>query len=121
MKYISSEKRIFYLLLIFIFSRFFYYKFYNIEFDGWTIDVYWQFFPKNLLKEDLINSIIYNHYQPPFLNLVVGLLIKITDNYILLLNILYLIFGYFSFLLIYLICIKFKFSNNFSFLITFST
>ena len=118
MKYIPSEKRIYYLLLIYIFSRFFYYKFYNIEFDGWTIDVYWQFFPKNLLKEDLINSIIYNHYQPPFLNLIVGLIMKITDDYILPLNILYLIFGYFSFLLIYLICIKFKFSNNFSFLIT---
>ena len=106
------------LLIIFIFSRIVYYNYFNISFDSWTIDVYWQFFPKILLKEDLINSIIYNHYQPPFLNLIVGLLIKMTDNYVLILNTVFLICGYFSFLLIYLICIKFQFTKNFSFLIT---
>ena len=67
------EKKIFYLFLIFILSRIFYYQFYNITFDSWTIDVYIQFFPKIFLQNDLINSLIYNHFQPPFLNLLTGI------------------------------------------------
>ena len=106
------------LILIFIFSRIIYYNYFNISFDSWTIDVYWQFFPKDLLKNDLINSIIYNHYQPPLLNFIVGLSMKITDSYVIILQYLYLIIGFFSFFLIYLILKKFKFSEKFSLIIT---
>lgn len=112
------EKKIFYLLLIFILSRIFYYQFYGITFDSWTLDVYIQFFPKNLLRDDLINSLIYNHYQPPFLNLLTGSLMKFSEHYLFILNGLYLICGFFSSVLIYLICKKFNFSKNFSFIIS---
>ena len=118
LKLIFFEKKILYLFFIFFVSRVFYYKFFNIEFDGWTIITYWQFFPKDLLENELIDSIIYNHYQPPFLNLLVGSLMKLTENYIVILNFLYLFFGLSSFILIYLICNKFKFSQNLSFLIS---
>ena len=80
------EKRIFYLFLIFVLSRIFYYQFYNITFDSWTIDVYLQFFPKIFLQNDLINSLIYNHFQPPFLNLLTGSLMKISKHYLFILN-----------------------------------
>ena len=63
--------KITYLFLIFIISRFFYLNFLNITFDNWTIDIYWQFFPKNLLENDLLNSIYFNHWQAPFLNFFV--------------------------------------------------
>ena len=106
------DRNIFILFLVFIASRFFYYNFFDITFDSWTIDVYWQFIPKELLKNDLINSILFNHYQPPLLNLIVGLLMKITENYIFVLQSIYLICGFFSFLIIYFICKDFKFSNR---------
>ena len=106
------------LILIFIFSRIIYYNYFDISFDSWTIDVYWQFFPKDLLKKDLINSIIFNHYQPPLLNFIVGLSMKITDSYIIVLQYFYIIIGFFSFFLIYLILKKFKFSEKFSLIIT---
>ena len=112
------EKRIFYLFLIFVLSRIFYYQFYNITFDSWTIDVYLQFFPKIFLQNDLINSLIYNHFQPPFLNLLTGSLIKISKHYLLILNGLFLSCGFASCVLIYLICKKFDFSKNFSFIIS---
>ncbi len=115
---IYYDKKIFYLFLIFFISRIFYYKFFNIEFDGWTIITYWQFFPKDLLQTELIESILYNHYQPPFLNLLVGSLMKLTEKYVLILNFLYLFFGLSSFILIYLICNKLRFSKNSSFLIS---
>lgn len=106
------DRNIFILFFVFITSRFFYYNFFDITFDSWTIDVYWQFIPKELLKNDLINSILFNHYQPPLLNLIVGLLMKITENYIFVLQSIYLICGFFSFLIIYFICKDFKFSNR---------
>ena len=81
-KYYKKYTSIFLLILIFIISRIIYYNHFNIQFDGWTIGVYWQFFPKDLLKNDLVNSIIFNHYQPPLLNLIVGLSMKITDKFL---------------------------------------
>jgi hypothetical protein len=68
-KFIFFEKNILLLFLIFFSSRVFYYKFFDINFDIWTINIYWQYFPEVLLKDDLLSSIIYNHYQPPLLNI----------------------------------------------------
>ena len=71
-----------------------------------------QFFPKDLLKNDLnINSIIFNHYQAPLLNFIVGLIMKITNKYGFLTSI--VIFGFFSFYLIYLILKNLNFKENF--------
>ena len=114
----NCYKIIFLLFLIFISSRIFYYEVFNIKFDGWTLDVYWQFFPKDLLRNDLINSILYNHYQPPLLNFTVGGLMKVSDNYIFFLNLIYLLLGFGSCIFLYLICIKLKLSQNLSFLIS---
>ena len=117
-KFFNFNKYLIYLFLVFFISRIFYYKFFNITFDSWTIEIYWQFFPIDLIKNDLLNSIIFNHYQPPFLNLLVGLLMKISKNYILMLNLIYLVIGYFSSIFIYLICLKFDFSKKNSLLIS---
>ncbi len=120
MSKINSEnlKIIFILFIIFLISRIFYYKFFNISFDSWTLEVYWQFFPKELMQSELIESIIHNHYQPPLLNLLVGFFMKFTENYILYLNLMYLIFGFGSFVFIYLICINFQFSKKLSFFLS---
>ena len=117
-KFFNFNKYLIYLFLVFFISRIFYYKFFNITFDSWTVEIYWQFFPIDLIKNDLLNSIIFNHFQPPFLNLLVGLLMKISKNYILVLNLIYLAIGYFSSIFIYLICLKFEFSKKNSLLIS---
>lgn len=108
------DKNILTLIFVFIISRLFYYNFFDIKFDSWTIDIYWQFIPKELLINDLFNSILYNHYQPPLLNLIVGLLMKITQNYVYVIQLMYLTCGFFSSLLIYLICKEFNFSERIS-------
>ena len=117
-KLILKNIDIFYLFLTFLASRIFYYYFFNISFDGWTLQVYWQFFPEYLLKYDLLNSIIYNHYQPPFLNLLVGLVMKTSENYLDYLNYIYQFIGFLSSVLIYLICKELGFSKNFSLVIS---
>ena len=117
-KSIFFEKKMLYLFLIFIVSRIFYYQFYEITFDSWTIDVYIQFFPKNFLQNDLFNSIIYNHYQPPFLNLLTGSLMKLSKHYLFIINGIYLFCSFVSFVFIYLICKNFGFSKSPAFIIS---
>ena len=95
-KIIFLEKNIILLFLIFTLSRIFYYNFFNINFDTWTINVYWQYFPKNLLENDLLTSIFYNHYQPPLLNLIVGISMKLTKDFLFYLQAIYLFCGFFS-------------------------
>ena len=112
------SNKITYLFLIFIISRFFYLNFLNITFDNWTIDIYWQFFPKDLLENDLLNSIYFNHWQAPFLNLFVGIMMKFSNHYFLIIQFIYLIIGFLSFVLIFLISKNFDFSENFSFLLS---
>jgi len=114
------KNKIFYIFITFIFSRIFYYEFFDITFDSWTVDVYWQFIPQELLKNNFIESIIYNHWQAPFLNLLLGLLMKLTNEYFLILHLSYLFFGLCSFLLIYLICKNFDFSEKASFIVSFT-
>ena len=117
-RFIFFEKNVLLLFLIFFFSRIFYYKFFDINFDIWTLDIYWQYFPEVLLKDDLLSSIIYNHYQPPLLNILVGILMKLTQNFHLYLNGLYLFCGFCSSVFIYLISLNFNISKKISFLIT---
>ena len=114
----SFQIKLIYLSLIFIFSRFFYYEFFDIKFDTWTVDVYWQFIPKEFLEKEFLNSIIFNHWQAPLLNILLGISMKITDNYFLIIQIIYLFFGFCSFVLIYLIGKNFNFSKKNSFIIS---
>ena len=116
--YYQNNRNILLLFVIFIISRIIYYKFFNITFDSFTLNFYWQYFPKDLLRNDLINSIIYNHFQAPFLNLLIGSLMKITDHYIFILQLIYLLCGFGSFVLIYLIAKNFEFKEKNSLLIT---
>ena len=116
-KIIFLEKNIILLFLIFTLSRIFYYNFFDINFDTWTIDVYWQYFPKNLLKNHLLTSVFYDHHQPPLLNLIVGISMKLTKDFLFYLQAIYLFSGFLSSLFIYLICLNFNISKNLSFLV----
>ena len=70
--HIKFKNEYLFLFLIFAISRFIYFFFFDINFDVWVLKIYWQFFPEDLLKNDLIQSLIYNHFQAPFLNLLLG-------------------------------------------------
>jgi len=115
-KNLNFDNKVIFLLIIFIISRIFYYELFNIKFDSWTINIYWQFVPQNLLKNEFIESIIFNHWQAPFLNILLGILMKITNEYLILIKILYLFIGFFSFVLIYLIAKNFDLSEKNSFI-----
>ena len=87
------------IFFFFIISRIIYIFFFNIQFDSWTLTagVYDQFFPINLLQHDLVQSLIYNALQPPLLNLVTGILIKVTTNYLIYIQSIFLLCGFLNF------------------------
>ena len=118
---------IFLIIIIFIFSRILYYLF-GIRFEGEPH--YWQILPLDFLKNDLLNSLLYNFSQPPFLNFIYGIAIKITNTspelaylgngkYLYILHFTYLFFGLVSFLHLYNISITFLKEQKAFFLISF--
>ena len=112
------NNNIFLIIIFFILSRIIYLYFFKIIFDISTVNYYWQFFPKNILNEDLFTSLFYNFYQPPLLNLIYGLLLKFTIYYSFYIQIIYLLSSVISFVFFYKILVEFKFNNTFSCILT---
>ena len=106
------------IIIIFILSRIIYLYFFKIIFDISTVNYYWQFLPKNTLNEDLFTSLFYNFYQPPLLNLIYGLLLKLTIYYSFYIQIIYLLSSVISFVFFYKILVELKFNNTFSCILT---
>lgn len=107
-----------FLCLVFISTRLIYYYYFNIEFDTWTLKYYWQYFPKNLLENELVQSIIYNHAQPPLMNILIGMFMKISNNYILFIQVTYLVLSLINFIFFYKLLTKLKIKNSISFSLT---
>lgn len=110
---IKNNKFLFLIIITFVLSRVGYY-FAGIEFE--VMLSAWQFFPVQFYKEDLINSIFYNFSQPPLLNFLLGLGLKI-GNYINFLHSIYLFFGLLAFINFYRI-LNYFLNNNLSCLIS---
>ena len=116
--FITKFNNTIFLIIIFILSRLIYLYFFKITFDISTVNYYWQFFPKNILDEDLFSSLFYNFYQPPLLNLIYGLLLKLTIYYSFYIQIIYLLSSIISFIFFYKILVELKFNNTFSSILT---
>lgn len=67
-------------LFIFLFSRVLAYVF-NVDFDYSPIYKYWQYLDINTLRNNLIDGVWYNHAQPPFFNLLLGIILKLFGNH----------------------------------------
>lgn len=67
------------LILTFIISRDYYYK-KGITFDISPLNYFWQYIDPPLLKNNLFESLLYLHSQPPGFNLFLGLILKIFNG-----------------------------------------
>jgi len=115
------KRKIFFLSVVplFFFSRFFISGVFGIEINGANFGYHTLHF--DLLQNDLIQSVLYQHSQPPLWSLYVGSLIKITNGDYDLINFLFLfINSLFSLGIVYyalLIAKFFNFSINQSFIL----
>jgi len=114
---IKFKNEYLFLFLIFVISRLFYLFFFDINFDVWILKIYWQFFPEDLLKNDLLKSLIYNHFQAPLLNLILGLIIKITNNFQFILQFIFLVLSLVNFIFLFKILEELKIRKNLNLLI----
>lgn len=108
------------IFFFFIISRIVYKFFFNIQFDSWTLTagVYDQFFPINLLQDDLVQSLAYNPLQPPLLNLITGILIKVTTNYLIYIQLIFLLCGFLNFVFFNKILIEFNLKKKIRLILT---
>jgi len=65
----------------------------GVRFQGETLPDYWQFLDQELLRTRLLESVLYLHSQPPLFNLLLGLVLKVTEHPVPVLNGLYLGMG----------------------------
>ena len=103
------------IIIIFLISRIFYYMS-GVRFEAQP--KYWQILPLEFLKNDLTDSILYSFSQPPLLNIIYGISLKISNtpvneaylgngNYLYILHLVYLFFGLVAFIHFYKISITF--------------
>lgn len=106
-------------VILFFFSRFFISSVFGIEINGANFGYHSLHF--DLLQNDLIQSVLYQHSQPPLWSLYLGILIKITNGDYDLINFyFYFINSLFSLGIIYyalLIAKLFHFSINQTFIL----
>ena len=69
-----------YLLLIYLAAYLFYRYAMGIHFDITPTTYFMQFLDVELLKHDLLSSLLYLHSQPPLLNFVMGVCLQIGGN-----------------------------------------
>ena len=72
----KNTKNLFALFFIFIISRVLLIKFLGVKFEYDWIFQMWHFIDIELLKNKMLESIYYFHYQPPLFNLFLGLIHK---------------------------------------------
>lgn len=65
----------------------------GLRFNARTLDTYWQFLDPPLLRERLVESLLYLHSQPPLFNLLLGLVLKSTAEPLYVFHGLYLLMG----------------------------
>lgn len=67
---------VFFIILLFVAARLWAWHS-GLHFKDDALEVYWHFLDRSLLQHDLLRSLWFLHDQPPLLNLVTGLLLKI--------------------------------------------
>ncbi len=103
---------------LFILSRVSYY-FAGIRFQSGTLEYFDQFADPLLLRNDLLNTVLYMHGQPPLFNLFLGLVLKISPHgFSQVFNIIYLLFGLALSLLLFGLMVRLGVAQRLSFLLT---
>lgn len=112
-KYKSNLNSFHIIVILFVISKIVIYQnFFQIH---QNLNSYWQLAPLDLLRNDLINTIMYLHSQPPLWNIIIGFLLKLTNSdLVILTKIIHLFHCFFSFIILLIIkfyCKEFKLSK----------
>src|SRR5210317_1684463 len=71
---------LFLLIIIYLFSRYFLYEYFQIKADPNVLKPGWHILELDFLNKDLLKSILYLHSQPPLWNFIIGMLTKIVNG-----------------------------------------
>lgn len=115
-----NEKRPVILITVsFIVTRIIF-KIAGVKFYGEFVKRLWQSIDVEILKTDLLQSLFYSHAQPPLFNLLSGIVLKIfPGHYSFVFHLLFLLIGWLTCVLLYLVIRKLNISVGWSLVITF--
>jgi len=112
---------LFLLIIIYLFSRYFLYEYFQIKADPNVLKPGWHILELDFLNKDLLKSILYLHSQPPLWNFIIGMLTKIVNgnltNTSILLNLMNYIVTIGIIIFTYQILREFKIEKKLSFII----
>ena len=101
----------FLIIAIYLISRIVFYII-GINFDSSGLETHWQYLDISILKHDLIKGVYYQHSQPPFFNIFLGVVLKLfPENYEHVFAIFYYFCGFTIYYLIYKILRLVKFNS----------
>lgn len=107
-----------FLTFVFIISRIILYAA-GIEFDNQYVEGIWAYLDIVVLKENLWESVLYLHSQPPLFNLILGsLALLFPENYNAFSHALFVILSYFFMLSLYFTTRELGFSEKISLIVT---
>ena len=72
----SKVKQQLALAVFFVLTRVLFINYFGIQFEYEWVAKMWHFIDVEMLKNDLLNSLYYFHYQPPLFNLFLGFVLK---------------------------------------------
>lgn len=94
MMHAHSNRYLAHTALTVVLIHLFYYGNYGIQFDHSTLFHYWQHLDVDLLRNRLVESVIYMHSQPPLFNLFLGMGLKLfPQHYAVFFQVVYLLLG----------------------------
>jgi hypothetical protein len=80
MKNFLSRKEVLLIIVVFILSRIIAGLFgVSLEYDA--LYKYWQYLDEETLRHNLLSGVWYDHAQPPFFNLFIGVILKLSGSY----------------------------------------
>jgi hypothetical protein len=77
MKHFSSRKEVVFIIIAFVVSRIIAGLF-GVHFEYDALYKYWQYLDEQTLRHNLLNGVWYDHAQPPFFNLFIGVVLKFS-------------------------------------------
>ncbi len=83
---LDSKKRfegpsVLFITLLFVLTRSFYFFFMGVRFDAGPLPFYWQYLDPQLLQNNLLESLMNLHSQPPLFNAYLGIVLKLSGKF----------------------------------------
>ena len=100
----SSSIDLLVILFLFFITRLISVSFIGLSFDASSLGYFWQILDPKLLRNNLVESVLNSHFQPPAFNFFLGAVLQLfPDHSTLVFQYFFMLFGFLTSAFLYLI------------------